>query len=210
MTTIDSETIASMARRLERLEAAEAIRDGLYRYCRACDRLDLELLKTCYHPGAADVHWSWIGDATEFADWVLPELAKMRTNIHCITNPLIEWDGDRAFVESQWTVTTTVPLPEEGADTYVEHVSHGRYLDIWDKRNGEWRIAHRHLTDDGGTTQVVRRQPAAPFNPLRTAQPVPADPVYRKFALPDVMPEPTRRPGIAAAMVARGKALLGG
>lgn len=41
-------TLADLLKRLELVEAKEAIRDVLYRYARGADRGDIELFKSCY------------------------------------------------------------------------------------------------------------------------------------------------------------------
>jgi hypothetical protein len=43
-----------------------AIREVLYRYCRAADRCDEELMRSCYHPDALDKHGRFDGSAGDF------------------------------------------------------------------------------------------------------------------------------------------------
>ena len=50
----------------------ESIRDCLFRYSRAIDRCDMELLKTVYWPGAIDHHTGFEGTAEEFIAWAEP------------------------------------------------------------------------------------------------------------------------------------------
>lgn len=45
-------------------------------YCRGVDRMDRELILTCYHPDAIDDHGAIAGDPAEFADWVLEFVGK--------------------------------------------------------------------------------------------------------------------------------------
>src|ERR671913_2394475 len=140
MTPTTEGTIERLERRLAVLEAREAIRDVLYLYARGADRADAELFKSCYHPDAIDCHWFWNGNAHEFADWVMPLLRQLPNSQHSITNPVIELDGDRAFVESQWYVLHRVPLDEE---RFVDQQVEGRYLDVFERRGGAWKILHR-------------------------------------------------------------------
>nr|WP_213245328.1 nuclear transport factor 2 family protein [Gordonia pseudamarae] len=44
-----------MNEQLRDLLDRQAICDVVARYCRAIDRRDFDLLRTCYHPGAVDV-----------------------------------------------------------------------------------------------------------------------------------------------------------
>lgn len=199
----ESDVIVQLKTRLDRLEAMEAIREGLHRCAKAADRGDIAMLKSCYHPGATEVHWIFTGDAAEFAEFIMPELAPLRVSRHSLSNPIIRLEGDRAFVETQYWGIAMLDTPDHGAGAFVEHHAFGRYLDIWEKRDAQWRIAHRHLTDDGGSTRLMTDQPDVPFNPARSAQPAPADPSYRGFDIVDLCPPPARHEGLAAAVAAR-------
>lgn len=131
---------AARERRLLRgLLDKEAIRTLLYDYCRAVDRGDAELMKRCYHPDATDDHGFFSGNAWEFVDYVLPLLAQLDRSIHSLTNPHIELDGDRAHVETQWSVIHR--LRRFGKLTDMWH--QGRYLDELERGDGEWRILRR-------------------------------------------------------------------
>jgi hypothetical protein len=117
----------------------EVIRTVLYDYCRAVDRGDAELMKSCYHPDATDDHGFFSGNAWEFVDYVLPLLAQLDRSIHSLSNPHIVLDGDRAHVETQWSVIHR--LRRFGKLTDMWH--QGRYLDEFERRGGEWRILRR-------------------------------------------------------------------
>ena len=41
-----------MKKTIEDVVAEAAIRDVQMRYCRACDRVDMDLLRACFHPDA--------------------------------------------------------------------------------------------------------------------------------------------------------------
>ena len=117
----------------------EAIRDVLYRYCRAADRGDAELMKSCYHFDATDDHGFFSGNAWKFVDYVLPILAQLELSIHSLSNPLIEIEGDQARTETQWSVIHR--LRRSGKLTDMWH--QGRYLDEFQYRDDEWKILHR-------------------------------------------------------------------
>ena len=46
---------------LETLIAKQEITDVVYRYARGIDRLDFELVRSCYHPDAYDDHGAFKG-----------------------------------------------------------------------------------------------------------------------------------------------------
>lgn len=121
----------------------ESIRDCLYRYCRGIDRMDAGVLRSAYWPGAMDYHTGFTGTVEQFIEWALPRLAAMEQNMHMIGNILIRLDGDRAAVESYlWSVSV---LP---GDEPRQVMVCGRYLDRFEKRDDEWRIAERFVIHD--------------------------------------------------------------
>ena len=178
MTLTTEETFDRLERRLAVLEAREAIRDVLYLYARGADRADVELFKSCYHPDAIDCHWFWNGNAHEYADWVFPLLRQLPNSQHSITNPIIELDGDRAFVESQWYVIHRVPLDEE---RIVDQQVEGRYLDVFERRDGVWKILDRRTVLEAFREHVLQREMVHryPDGHPGLAQRYPHDPVYR-------------------------------
>jgi SnoaL-like domain len=153
--------LAAMQSELKELRDSEMIKEGLYRYCTAIDRCDLDLLKSCYHPDAVDMHSNtFCGNAMKFAEYIIPEMQKLFSVHHSIGNISIELKADRAFVQSQFQGQIRVNLvDEDAAQGFVEYNSRGRYLDIWENREGDWRISFRYLVDDGNTLRLIKDQP---------------------------------------------------
>ncbi|MEL7102841.1 MAG: nuclear transport factor 2 family protein [Pseudomonadota bacterium] len=131
--------------RLGALEDREAIRDVLYKYCQAVDRGDRELMLSCYHPNATDDHGFFAGPATDFIDYVLPQLAKLEHSVHSLSNPQIQLDGNFAHTQTQWSVIHRVKRRTSMTDFWHQ----GRYLDVFEKRNGDWKILKRIAVIDG-------------------------------------------------------------
>ncbi|WP_293903117.1 nuclear transport factor 2 family protein [Phenylobacterium sp.] len=117
----------------------------VYRLARAIDRCDEALLRSLFHPDATDDHGGYRGSASGFVDWVLPLLATMTRTQHCICNVLIEVTGDTARGESYFNAHHALPQPQ-GPDVYM--VAAGRYLDSFERRDGEWRFSHRQACYD--------------------------------------------------------------
>jgi len=184
------ERLARIESELQLLRDREAIRDVLYRYCRAADRLDVELLKSCYHPDAYDTHWFFNGNAHDFADYVIGEvLPDALGSEHAISNPLIEIDGDRAFCESRVTVLHRLALGNRAEQ--LDQIWHCRYLDVFERRDGEWKILYRHVVADGGrefeVPDLLSLQPQEALGKHG-----PDDPVFARFDLERLRPEPSR------------------
>lgn len=139
--------VPGRAQFLDELADREAIRDCLWRYCRGIDRCDADLLHSSFWPDALDSHavpgkpplnaYVWIGK-------VIPHLGRMDRTIHQVTNILIRIDGDKADCESHFWA---VHQEERHGRTEDVHAA-GRYLDKLECRDGDWRIARRHVLID--------------------------------------------------------------
>ena len=123
---------------LEELEARTAIEDCLKRFARAVDRQDWKLARTMYHDDAFDDHGFFKGAPDAFLAHIAMMHEVQQHSMHFNTNVLIEFQSkERAFVE------TYVLVLQRYADRRV--TASARYLDRFEKRNGEWRVAHRTL-----------------------------------------------------------------
>ena len=131
---------------LDDLLAKQAIHDVLMRYCRGIDRLDEDLVRSAYHPDAYDDHGTFKGNAWEFATFVIQTLAAVpqRTR-HLICNELVEVDGAVAHGEAY---VVAHHLFEDGSGRGTLFSFHGRYVDRYERRDGEWKIAHRVVVKD--------------------------------------------------------------
>ncbi|RRH94519.1 nuclear transport factor 2 family protein [Mesorhizobium tamadayense] len=124
----------------------EAIRDCLYRYCRGIDRADERALRSAYWPDANDSHGAYRGSAEGFIRFALGVFQTGSRNIHQITNILIDFTTPaEAAVESYFTALQRGP-DEDGEVRQM--LLCGRYCDLFQKREGEWRIAERTVIYD--------------------------------------------------------------
>ncbi|MET3776793.1 nuclear transport factor 2 family protein [Rhizobium alvei] len=167
--------------KLTELVDREAIRDCLYRYCRGIDRADEAALRSSYWEDATDQHGPYNGSATGFIDWALTSLKSYERSIHQITNVLIEFQADGAIVESQFTAYQRSP---NASGTLQQFFLMGRYVDWFEKRNGEWRVARRKVIYDWVEEQPLPAESEAKRFGVR--QPIgaqwPHDPVYGLLA----------------------------
>src|SRR3546814_7780602 len=76
-------------------------------YCRGIDRCDQALLKSAYWPDAIEEHGLFNGNASEFAEFLVPMLKTMQVTMLSISNMLIDVDSDRA---SSATYVVAYPL----------------------------------------------------------------------------------------------------
>jgi SnoaL-like domain len=115
--------------------AREEIRDVVKRLARGTDRLDAEMMASCYHPDGFDDHNAFRGSGTEFAAWVCEVLPAFEATHHFIADPDIRLSGDVAQVD------TYCIAHHVGTDT--DMVLGLRYVDRFEKREGRWLIARR-------------------------------------------------------------------
>jgi hypothetical protein len=121
----------------------QAIIDCIYRYARGVDRHDVDIMRTVFHPDATDNHGNFLGNVDEFVKWVNGVHEKSyRAHTHNITCHNCEIEGDVAHTESY------VIFVLQTIDEQLVYIGGGRYLDRFEKRNGEWRIALRRTMVD--------------------------------------------------------------
>lgn len=162
---------------LQRLVDKQAITETLMRYCRGVDRLDRALLESVYWPDALDDHVTYVGDRDGFIEYVFAVLKDMQTS-HMLANILIELAGDaQAHSETYYLVYHEMPTPLGGQ----EFVVGGRFLDTFEKRDGDWRILKRTMVVDYYTVAASTSAWASgPFSQLKhRGRHYPDDPIYR-------------------------------
>ena len=132
--------------RLHNLLAKDEICDVLGRYCRGIDRIDLDLVRTCYHPDATDDHGRYRGDVDGFIEWVGPTLRRFERTMHFLGTGNIEVRGDVAAAETYAVAYHRGTTP---AGVLSDHTIGLRYLDrfeyrlIGERGEPQWRIARR-------------------------------------------------------------------
>lgn len=144
------------------LLARQEIRDLLTRYCRAVDRLDRELLLSCYHPDALDDHGFFVGGPEAFWDWVQNYHGRAQSSTqHIITNHSCDLAGDVAHCETYWMMAGM-----DAADHSLS-IGGGRYLDRVERRDGHWRIAVRKCVSEWGGAPSPSKVPPEFLSMLR-------------------------------------------
>jgi ketosteroid isomerase-like protein len=139
-------TIQELALKIDQLLDREAIRECMNRYCRGIDRQDEAALRSAYWPDATDRHGPYQGSASGFIDWALEKLANQgERSVHNIANMSIALRGTQAAVE---TYFMALQRDRDAAGTAREVFLAGRYVDRFEKRGDEWRIAARTVVYD--------------------------------------------------------------
>jgi ketosteroid isomerase-like protein len=140
---------------LEELEARTAIEDCLKRFARAVDRQDWVAAREMYHQDAWDDHGFFKGPPDAFLAHIEKLHEQQDHSMHFNTNVLIEFQSkERAFVE------TYVLVLQRFGERRV--TASARYLDRFEKRKGEWRVAHRTLVFGDMVSEPMAEPPAFP------------------------------------------------
>jgi ketosteroid isomerase-like protein len=132
------------AAELRALLDKQAIYEVLARYVRAIDRRDAELLATVFHPDASDHHVGQHLPAAQFCSAALEMVGRMGPVAHYLSFPLIELRGDVALCECY--AIAFHRLNDGGAS--FDNFLGARLLDRFERRAGQWRIAHRRVVYD--------------------------------------------------------------
>lgn len=125
-----------MDQRLQNLIDRDDIHRVMLRYCRGLDRLDNEMVRSCYWPEATEDHGHFVGDIDGFIQYADGATLGFESSYHGILNHYAELDGDDAYAETYYQFV--------GVRAEAPHfMSHGRYVDHFQRRDGEWRILNR-------------------------------------------------------------------
>ena len=125
----------------------------IYRYCRGIDRLQMDLVRSCYHPDGTDDHGDYRGGIDGFIDYLRGALAVWEHTNHFVGNVLIEPQGEVVRAESY--AVAYHRRAAQGDKPARDFVAGIRYVDDFERRDGEWRIAARVCLVDWTRTDPV-------------------------------------------------------
>lgn len=132
---------------LEVLHDKQTITELLHLYCRSVDRADWDTLAGLYWGDAIDHHGIRDGNPGELIQWLKESVGPgllFEWMIHQLGNVLIEVHGDTAVVESYFSANQR----RNGEDGVWDDLCQGRYVDRFERRDGEWRVAERFVMYD--------------------------------------------------------------
>jgi hypothetical protein len=142
-----------MPKTIQDVVAEAEIKEVHLRYCRANDRRDEQLMRSCFHPDAViELHQPLSVDA--FIELGRTVLSKYVVTWHNTGNQLVEVDGDAAWAEHY--TTSTHRIAADDANPVRDFIVFGRYIDRLERRAGEWRIARRTMVVDFSRTDPLQ------------------------------------------------------
>jgi len=127
------------------IEDQAALRDLVVLYCRAVDRRDPELMRRVFHPDALLDFGEGLfrGTLDSFIAGSAPMMKTFAMTQHHVTNSYFQVNGNQAEGETYLIAYHVL------ADTDQKlYIAGARYLDRFERRDGEWRIAHRTAVRD--------------------------------------------------------------
>ena len=159
--------------RLEELLAKQEIEEVVLRYCRGIDRMDPDLVRSCYHPDATDEHGSFSGGVEDYIAFAWKLLPRYDVTMHFVGNLLIEVEEDVARSEAYCIAHHR----KVGGPPPSNLATGCRYIDRFERRDGVWRIAKRVVTTEWIRHDIPEVQFPIKEN-LRTGRRDRTDPVY--------------------------------
>lgn len=133
------------------LLAKQEITEVLHRIARGTDRGDTELFASGFHADGED----WHGLANGPVANILATLGRSTLLLtqHALSNIMIELDGDLARVETLFS--SFHRRRDEGGQLWDETLR-GRYLDLFERRGGIWKIARRVVVWDASRVEPAQ------------------------------------------------------
>ena len=124
---------------LQELLDKQAIQELIARYSRTLDWLDDEGQAGCYWPDAAIDYGFFKGTAAEFVPVVMAVERSTGRRWHLLAPRSVKLTSATTAEGECYGVA--LGFRREGEEPYKGNMYGGRYLDTYEKREGEWRIS---------------------------------------------------------------------
>lgn len=134
-----------MDQALQQLLDKQAISEVIARYSRTLDWLDNEGQASCYWPDAAIDYGFFKGIAADFVPVVMQVERSSQRRWHFLASLIIRLNSATTASTECYGLATGV---REAEGVWTGNLYGGRYLDEFEKRDGEWRIARRQYIMD--------------------------------------------------------------
>ena len=149
-----------MTEAMQQLAEKLVIQEAIVRYARAVDRADWSAVRAAYHPDAFDDHGSFKGCVDDLIDYLRSLLANSENGMHLLGNCMVELAGPDLALAETYFISQRLRMPEEseecGPDDRICRLGWGRYVDRFERRDGEWRVARRIVTMDAIFSVLAR------------------------------------------------------
>jgi hypothetical protein len=146
-----SDDLSALCDRVRILEDKEAIRTLLATIARGTDRYDGTLLAGAIHADAVLDMGGKVMTGAAFIAALRPPMSPRPGRMHILGNECIGVAGDAARSES-YLVSCQDVLVDDLRKTRIRA---GRYIDRFERRDGEWKLAARTMIDEWARIDTV-------------------------------------------------------
>lgn len=158
-----------MSRDLDTLLAEREITRVILRYARGIDAKDFDLVRGCFHPDARVEYGDWFGGSVDEAiAWLADSLPRLEGTLHTFGPPWIELDLDRGTAACETRAVNSARYAPDANGVSIQNVSGTRYVDRFERRDGEWRLAFRRNEREWIQNSPDLPEPAPPAPPGRS------------------------------------------
>lgn len=134
------------------LRDREVIKDLYDRYAYGVDSIDMDLVRSVFHPDCVVVGTMEEGTLDDYLDGLAEGLAAYEASMHFHGNQYVEIDGDDAFVET-WVVGYHLEAP----GSPIDHLTLAlRYKDDVVRVGDDWQIIRREAVRQWHTGPLPR------------------------------------------------------
>jgi hypothetical protein len=133
-----------------RLEDREAIREIITAYAHAIDRRRWDIMQNLFHDDAQFAFGTITGDWRDFVEQARAVIDPCLATQHQLGQVMFNFEGENiCHTETYMTAMHTIPPGHPNEDVFppkgviYSAVIAGRYVDRFEKRKNEWRIANR-------------------------------------------------------------------
>ena len=127
----------------------------LHRYAHCVDRRDYDGIAACYWPDAIDEHATFCGDAVAYVAWLREVLPPISVSSHQFTNILVDTVSEHLVTSETYCLNVNVFAATDASPAPRHTTALLRYLDRFECRGDEWRIAGRRVVTDWSREEHV-------------------------------------------------------
>ena len=129
---------------LDQIVAEHAIGRIMQRYGLAVDAQDMDAFRACFHADAK-LHYGneFSGSLDEGIAWLRQQLPKLRGTMHAFMPSSIDLDLASGTAQCDTYAITVTRYPADADGTLLQAINGTRYIDRFECRDGDWRIAER-------------------------------------------------------------------
>lgn len=175
MSSIEAE-LRALREEVDRLKAKDQITQQLTRYGRAQEWLDESLLNDVFYEDADIDFGFFVGKFKDYRPILMEIERSSETTFHLCAAPQIDLRGDTAYVECYGIAG--------GRNKGETNVFGGRYVDVFKRRDGVWKIASRKYVLDWHMGQKATNKDERPHPELEVVTDrSPRHPLFRRMGI---------------------------